>query len=157
MLFNEKESGNAVFYFLGLPILQTLSELPKSYRLKELKLSASNQRNSVYDKDFNQSNSLKDLIAFFVLNDDYSIDNMDAILQNDIKISVHDDNEITFSFPKQVRYKQLIKKILNDYNYHPDKVLAYLSANKNQYLSIKKPDILEKKYTDFREYWRENS
>ncbi len=153
MLYNEKENGFLVFYFSGLPILETLSEIPKSYGIKDFKLLASNyQLNYIYPSDLAKKETVSDLINFFKLNPEYTIDNMDAVLQNDIEISIHDDSEITFTFPKTYKYDRIINKLLNDYKFNSKRVLLQLKENKNQYLSITQPDRLIKKYADFQTY-----
>jgi len=105
MQYNEKENGFFVFYFSGLPTLETLSEIPKNYGIKNLKFLASDYKlNYLYASDLTKKKTFNGVINFFKRNPDYSIDDLDAVLQNDIEISVHDDNEITFSFPKNYKY-----------------------------------------------------
>jgi len=157
MQYNEKENGFLVFYFSGLPVLDTLSEIPKNYEIKNLNFLASDYKlNYLYTSDLRKKDTINDLIRFLKKNSDYSIDDLDAVLQNDIEISVHDDNEITFSFPKTYKYIRIINKILNDFNFNSKNVLSQLKENKNQYLSIIQPDRLIKKYADFQAYCNDN-
>ena len=41
MLYDEKENGNVLFFFADLPIMKLLSQTPKSYKIKDLYLMAS--------------------------------------------------------------------------------------------------------------------
>jgi hypothetical protein len=156
MYYNINDNGKSIFYFNGFPIIKTLSELPKSYSFKQLKLMASASSQDYVFEDSINGKKLNDIIYFFNNNDQYSIDDMDATLQNDIEISIHDDCEITFSFPVSYDYEQLIFRILDDYQYKPQSVINYLKTNKNKYVSIAIPDSILKVYSDFREYWHEN-
>ena len=156
MYYNIKDNGKSIFYFNGFPIIKTLSELPKSYSFKQLKLMASASSQDYVFEDSINGKKLNDLIYFFNNNDQYSIDDMDAILQNDIRISVHDDNEVTFLFPKGFKYNRFINKLLNSLNFNSEKVISSLMKNKSKYLLIDRPNTIIKKYSDFNEYWSEN-
>jgi len=157
MFYDEKENGSILFLFADLPIIEILSQLPKSYKFKDLYLMASNYKMEyIYNDDIKHGKSIKKLLDFFINNQQYSIDDMDAVLQNDIRVSVHDDNEITFLFPQAYKYTRFINKLLSKQNYNSEKVISTLVGNKNKYLIIDKPDKLIKKYTDFSDYWSEN-
>ena len=157
MLYDEKENGNVLFFFADLPIMKLLAQVPKSYRIKDLYLMASDYKlDYIFSDDIKNKQSIENLLNFFSTNTQYSIDDMDAVLQNDIKISIHDDNEITFLFPKEYKYKRLIHRLLNCINYNSNNVVSTLIKNKNEYLLIDKPDKLMKKYADFNEYWADN-
>jgi len=157
MLYDEKENGNILFLFADLPIMKVLSQLPKSYKIKDLYLMASDYKMEyIYNDDIKNKESVKNLIDFFIKNEQYSIDDMDAILQNDIRISVHDDNEVTFLFPKGFKYNRFINKLLNSLNFNSEKVISSLMKNKSKYLLIDRPNTIIKKYSDFNEYWSEN-
>ena len=153
MYYNVKDNGKSVFYFNGFPIIKTLSELPKSYRFKELKLmaSASNQE-YIFEDCIKTQKRLDDLIYFFNDNPEYSLDDLDGILQNDIEISIHDDSEITFSFPDNYNYEEIISKILEDYQYKSKSVINHLKTNKSKYLSIERPDSVLKIYANFKDF-----
>jgi hypothetical protein len=106
ILYDERENGNILFFFADLPIMEILSYLPKNYKIKDLYLMASNYKGEyIFNDDIKNTKSVKNMVDFFTKNDQYSIDDMDATLQNDIIVSVHDDNEITFTFPKDYKYK----------------------------------------------------
>lgn len=157
MFYDEKENGNILFLVADLPIMKVLSQLPKSYKIKDLYLMASNYKMEyIYNDDIKHNKSIKNLLDFFANNQQYSIDDMDAVLQNDIKVSVHDDNEVTFLFPKTYKYTRFINKLLNSLNYNSKSVISTLVKNRNKYLLIDKPDILVKQYSDFNDYWAEN-
>jgi hypothetical protein len=157
MLYDERENGNILFFFADLPIIEVLSFLPKSYKIKDLYLMASNYKQEyIFKDDIKNTKSVKNMVDFFTKNDQYSIDDMDATLQNDIEISVHDDNEITFTFPKDYKYNKFINKLLDKFNYNSENVVSALINNKNKYVSIGTPDSILKVYSDFSEYWHEN-
>ncbi len=155
MFYDLKENGNTIFYFNGLPILETLSEIPKSYRFKELGFMASNNQDYIFADDIQKRNGVEDLVRYFTLNSQYSLDNLDAVFYNDIKLSIHDDTELTLTFPKNFNYNRLIKKILTGYKYSFQSVITHLKTNRNKYLTIKRPDNVIKIYHDFKEYWNE--
>jgi len=157
MFYDEKENGNILFLFADLPIMKILSQLPKSYKIKDLYLMASNYKMEyIYNDDIKHNKSIKNLLDFFANNQQYSIDDMDAVLQNDIKVSVHDDNEVSFLFPKTYKYNKFIYRLLYSLNYNPQSVIPTLIKNRNKYLLIDKPDKLIKQYSDFNDYWSEN-
>jgi len=157
MLYEEKDNGNTVFFFSGLPIMKLLSQVPKSYRIADLKLLASNyQFDYISNNDITKKQTITDLIDFFSSNTQYSIDDMDARLNNNINISIHDDNEITFLFPKGYSYNRLVNKLLTSMRYNSTDVISQLTANKSQYLLIERPDKLVKKYVNFNEYLSDN-
>jgi len=157
MYYNINENGKSIFYFNGFPIIKTLSELPKSYGFKELKLMASdNKHEYIFEDNISKRKKFDDLIHFFNNNPEYSLDDLAGILQNDIEISIHDDCEITFTFPDSYDYKRIISRILVDYQYEPESVIRHLKSNKNKYLSIGRPDCVLKIYTDFKDYCTDN-
>lgn len=157
MLYDERENGNILFLFADLPIMKILSNLPESYKIKDLYLMASNYKMEyIYNDDIKNKKSVKNLLEFFANNEQYSIDDMDAVLHNDIKVSVHDDNEVTFIFPKNYKYNRLINKLLNSFNFNSENVVSALKKNKSKYLLINRPDNVVKKYSNFDEYWSEN-
>jgi len=99
MLYDVREKETTIFYFLGLPIIKTLSEMPKTFRIKDLKLMASNCKlNYIYADDLTKKDTIKDLVEYFSQNTDYSIDDMDAILQNNIEIGINSDIFKSFFF-----------------------------------------------------------
>jgi hypothetical protein len=157
MLYDEKENGNVLFFFADLPIMKLLSQTPKSYKIKDLYLMASDYKMQyIFSDDIKNKKSIQNLLHFFTTNTQYSIDDMDAVLQNNIKISIHDDNEISFLFPKEYRYGRFINRLLNSLNYNSINVRSTLLKNRNKYLLIKRPDKLIKKYANFDDYWADN-
>jgi hypothetical protein len=157
MLYRKKENGSTIFFFSGLPIMEVLAQMPKIYQITDLKLMASTyQAEYIYNDDLECKQTIADLVHFFTLNSRYSIDDMDAVLENNIKISIHDDTEITFQFPKEYHCTGLLNKLLTNLEYNSSIVLSILVEYENQYLVIEKPDKLLKKYSDFNEYWKDN-
>ncbi len=157
MFYDETENGGNLFLFADVPVMEILSQLPKSYKIKDLYLMASNyDLEYIYSDDIKQKDSIEELVDFFTNNQQYSIDDMDIVCQNDVKISVHDDNELTFIFPKTYQYVRFIHKILDGLNYNSKSVVSKLVNNRNKYLLMDKPDILVKQYSDFNDYWAEN-
>ncbi len=156
MYYNIKDNGKSIFYFNGFPIIKTLSELPKSYSFKELKFMASGGNPEyVFEDSLKKRKKIDDLIHFFNANPEYSLDDLDGILQNDIEISIHDDIEISFSFPVNYNYNEIISRILDDYQYKSENVINHLKTNKSKYISIERPDCVLKIYSDFKDFCHE--
>ena len=157
MLYQQKENGETMFSFSDLSILKALSQVPKTYKITNLYLMASNYKfNYIFGKDIKNKQYISNLVVFFKKNKEYSIDDMDAVLDNNIKISVHDDNEIAFSFPKDYKYNNFITNILESFSYNSTNVISTLKKNEDKYLLIAKPDKLVKTYTNFEQYCNNN-
>ncbi len=153
MFYKEKENGDRLFSFSDFSIIKTLAQIPKSYKIADLYLMASNHKfNYIFDNDIKNKQFISNLVVFFTKNTEYSIDDMNVILHNNIKISVHDDNEITFSFPKSYKYNRFLTKMLNSFDYNSTNVISTLIKNSDKYLLIAKPDRLVKSYNKFDEY-----
>ncbi len=157
MFYKEKRNGDKIFSFSDLPIIKTLAQVPKNYKITDLYLMASNCKfNYIFGDDIKNNQSVSNLVIFFSTHTEYSIDDMNAVLHNNIKISVHDDNEITFSFPKEYRYNKFITDFLKSFSYNPVNVISTLIKNKDKYLLIAKPDKLVKAYSNFEEFCNDN-
>jgi len=72
---------------------------------------ASHLHNYIYDCDI-KTNSVDDCYNYFNTNTDYTIDNLDAELENRIYIGSHDNREIHIKFPKNVDYSYPIHRLL---------------------------------------------
>jgi len=157
MLYRQREDNKIVFYFSGLPIIDVLECVPYEYLISELYFMASNYKHEyIFAQDFEKVETISDIVIFLKTNLEYSIDDMNAILQNNIGIYIHDDMEISFLFPADFSYKSLINKILTNNSFDSEIIFNYLQQHKNLYIKIKQPNIIEKIYNNFEEYYNEN-
>ncbi len=157
MFYEVKENGDKIFSFSDLPIIKALEQVPKNYKISDLYLMASNYKSDyIFGDDIKNNQFISNLVVFFSTKTEYSIYDMNAVLYNNIKISVHDDNEITFSFPKEYKYTKFITDLLKSFNYSAPNVISMLIKNKDKYLLIAKPDKLVKAYSSFKEYCNDN-
>jgi len=141
----------------GLPIIEVLECVPTEYLISELYFMASNYKQEyIFSQDFEKLETINDIVIILKTNLEHSIDDMKAVLQNDISIYIHDDMEISFQFPADFNYNSLINKILINNSFDSEKVISKLILHKNLYIKIKQPDIIEKIYNNFEEYCNEN-
>lgn len=153
ILYDEKSDGSVQFFLSGFSIMEILSELPSEYLIADLKLMASNSNmNYIYSEDLEDKSSIASVLKFFDVNNDYAVDNMDVIFQNRIEISIHDENEIEFLFPKETEFEKIINSILKRLEFNSKEVISKLIKNKNEYLLFERPNKLIKKYKSFEEY-----
>ncbi len=143
------------FYFLGVPTTDLFYILPKKLKINKISLLASHLHNYIYDSDI-KLNSVNDCYRYFNSNCEYTIDDLDAELENQLYIGSHDNSEIHIKFPKDFNYKDIIYKLLERYHFEPKTVVELLINNENKYLEIGAPNKLINSYLQFSDY-RKNS
>ncbi len=152
MLFGESDGNNILFYLLGINTLNALSDLPKTFKFKELNFIASkNQDEYIYPDDVSKKQTINDLINYFKKSE-YIIDDLEAVLDNNIKIFAHDDYEMSITCSNKDSYKALICKILKNHKFNPEIIYQYLIDSKNQYIQVETPDKIINSFATFEEY-----
>jgi len=155
MYYSEINNVSPKFYFLGLTIEETLHYFLKS-KILNLDFVAQYKDNCIDNNDLTNTEYINELLTFINQHHQYNFFDFKTTLDSYIQISSHDDDEISIIFPKQFDYYPIIKNILTNHKYNPQTVIRELKENKDFYLKIKQPDIIEKKYQNFTEYWNEN-
>jgi hypothetical protein len=133
----KNQDDELYFYFLGVPTTDLFYILPKKLKFKKISLLASNLHNYIYDSDI-KPNSINDCYRYFNSNSEYTIDNFDAELENQVYIGSHDNTEIHIKFPKTFNYKRIIYKLLEKYQYDPQKVIELLINTYTQFNDYRK-------------------
>jgi hypothetical protein len=157
MLYDEPGQDQMLIYLLGVRPMDVLSKLPKKLKIRELRLVASGMQEFVYSEDITPKETLKDLLLFFKKHSEYSIDSLSAVLENNVRIDVHDDFETTLILPQKDEFMKAFFKILENYQYDAPHVYESLRNNKNEYLQIQQPDKIREKYATFEEYLKNGS
>jgi len=156
MYYGEKENLNQHFYFFGLSIAEILHYFPKNSKIVNLNFVAQYKNDCINQNDLKNKESLNELITFINKHNQFDFFEFDTTLSNNIQISSHDDCEISLTFPTKFKYNALLNKLLTKHNYNSEKVISELMENKNLYIKMKQPDIIEKVYRNFDEFWHEN-
>jgi len=151
LAYLKNEPDDVYFYFLGVPTTDLFYILPKQLKFTKISLMASHLHHYIYDDDI-KTNTVDDCYNYFITNTDYTIDNLDAELENRIYIGSHDNREIHIKFPKNVDYSYTIHRLLKKYAYEPPKVVELLINNENKYLEIETPNNLINSYLHFNDY-----
>ncbi len=151
LAYLKKEKDILYFYFLGVPTLDLLDILPQKLKFNKISFLASRLHDIIYDTDI-KVNTVNDCYKFFKANTDYTIDDLDAELENNLYIGSHDNNEIHIKFPKGFNYKSIIIKLLRKYKFEPATIIDFLIKNENKYLVVETPNRLLNIYLQFDDY-----
>ena len=139
------------FYFFGVPTLDLFDILPKKLKFNKISFLASYLQDFIYDCDV-KVNTVNDCYKFFKTNTNYTIDDLDAELENNLYIGSHDNSEIHIKFPKDYNYKSIIIKLLRKYKFEPNAMIELLIQNENKYLEFETPNKLLHTYLRFDDY-----
>jgi len=149
------ENEYLYFYFQGWNSLDLFKTLPSNLKFNNISFMASDYQNYIYNSDI-KLDSINDCLQYFTKNSNFSIDNFDAELENNIYIGSHDDGEIHLKIPYYIDYKPIINNLLQLYDFDSEKIIKNLFENENLFLKIESPNIIEKIYNNFEEYCNEN-
>jgi len=157
MLYDEPDKNTCMLYLLGLSPIQILMSFPKNCKIKELKLVASKSQHYIYPDDIKQKDTITQLVKYFNKNNEYTIDDLTAILDDNTQIFAHDDCEMTIIMSKIDKNEKILYNILTNQKYNANSVFERLKELQKQYVIFKQPDILTSQYSTFDEYLNRNN
>jgi len=99
MLYDEPDNSTILFYLLGISPVEALLSFPKTMKFKKLKLVASKSQHFIYPSDIEKKDTLANLLTYFQNNQDYTIDDLTAVFDDNTQVYAHDDSEITMIVP----------------------------------------------------------
>ncbi len=143
------------FYFLETSTLQATSLMPQNKKIISSNIVAYNNENEYLDEQtIEMFKTVSDFNIYFINNPEYYIHDCDLKFENNIKLSSHDDGEVSIQFPCGSTDQTIINKIFSKYNLDR-KLIDTLKNKSGHYIAIDKQNNITADYKDFDEYLRE--
>jgi hypothetical protein len=140
------------FYFLEMSTLQATTLLPRPKKVISNKIFAYTEDNKYLDDNTTESfKTVADFNDFFLTNPDYYIHNCEIELENGIKLSSHDDGEVSVQFPMDSTEQIIIDNIFEKYKLDK-KLIDILKSNPGHYFAIDKQNKVTGDFVNFEDY-----
>jgi len=150
--YDNPTSQEERYYFLEMSTLQATTLIGASHKIALLKLEVHINNINVDEKIIATFTTVGDFNSFFIDLEDYDIHNCDLEIETGIKLSSHDDGEVSIQFSKDnTDGNSLIKHLFIKYKIDK-KIVDLLKSRPGHYLAIDKKGNVIADFLDFDEY-----
>jgi hypothetical protein len=133
--YNLKQ-GIESYYFACVETLPVLNTINRNRHILFIQCSSSTLDGKYLDeKTAKNWQTIGDLQAFFKENPHYYIDDFELELDNNFKITSHDDGEITFEFPQNSKDQDSVNDFLKQ-KCITQEIIDYAKARKGRYIQL---------------------
>jgi hypothetical protein len=145
------------FYFLEMSTLQATTLLNQDTKLVNARIVAYTSDNKFLDENFTANfKTVGDFNQFFLSHKDYYIHDCELMLENGIRISSHDDGEVSIQFDNNSSDPKIIDRIFQKYNLDK-KVIETLKDKSGHYIEIDSESNITADYETFDDYIKKQS
>ena len=157
MLYEKAQSGQVKFFVLGGLPLNFLDVLPDELMINALKLMASAGAELIYPEDLGAVPTVLSLSKALQKYSEIHVDDLWLALENDMEYSVHDNSEMTLTFPNELCALNLTHRWLETEGYDADGVWAILKKYSKSYVLITPLNHVNAVFETFDAYLEHNS
>ena len=152
--YHKTKEGQNYFYLAELSPLQVLREIPGGTPIKVIILFSERHRIAKEKENILSAstvNEFLDLTIPLVENGSFSCKDLTVLIDNQIKMSSHDDGEVHLSALETKHFHLLIEKVLRRQNFD-QYVLNEIINQPNLYHKLARPDKIISSFKTFEEF-----
>jgi hypothetical protein len=140
------------YYFLEMSTLQITKTIADERKIRKLKILAFDLDDEILDTQIDESlKTIHDFNSFFSERSEFFIHDCEIELDDNLKVSSHDDGEVSIAMPLDSKDNVLIDQIFQAFNLNKN-LISVIKSKPGHYFSINKEGRIFEDFKDFDDY-----